>query len=174
MSLLCLLATYAQAQSSTTVTQVVDLSLTNTIVLKFTATNSTSGSAVSLPISTVSNYTSGVTSSTYQLSASSTKAFNIAVKSNASNFTYTGSYTTGTTMPVSGSLSVQVTANSTGGSIANNFNSYQSVTSSNQNILTGCTSGSSKLFSIQYRANPSMSYPAGTYTTSVVYTATQQ
>lgn len=171
---MCLLSSYAYAQSSTTVTQVVDVNLTNVIVLKFVSTGTSTGSAVTMPISTITNYTSGVTSSTYQMEVSSTKAFNITAKTNAANFTYTGSYTTGTTMPVSGKLKLQVTGNNTGGTISGGFGSYTSLTSSNQTFLTGGTAGDNKTYTIQYQAIPGLSYPAGTYTTSVVYTATQQ
>ena len=174
LSLFCLLSLKLSAQSTTVVTQQVDITLTNIIVLEFTSTGTNTGSAVTMPISTIANYTSGVSSSTYQLVAASTKAFNIQVKTNAANFTYTGSYTTGTTMPVSGKLKLQVTANGTGGSIQNSFSSYQSLTSTNQNLITGCTTGNNKTFSIKYQALPGMSYPAGTYATSVIYTATQQ
>jgi len=172
LSLFCLLSLKLSAQSTTVVTQQVDITLTNIIVLEFSSTGTNTGSAVTMPISTIANYSSGVTSSTYQLVAASTKAFNIQVKTNAANFTYTGSYTT--TMPVSGKLKLQVTANGTGGSIQNSFSSYQSLTSANQNLITGCTTGNNKTFSIQYQALPGMSYPAGTYATSVIYTATQQ
>jgi hypothetical protein len=174
LSLFCLLSFNAHAQSSTTITQQVDLSLTNVMVLEFVSTGTTTGSAVTMPISTITEYTTGVTSSTYQLYAASTKSFNIQVRTNAANFTYTGSYTTGTTMPVSGKLKLQVTANTTGGAIQNSFSSYQSLTSTNQNLITGCTTGNNKNFTIQYQAIPGLSYPAGTYSTSVIYTATQQ
>ena len=129
LSLFCLLSLKLSAQSTTVVTQQVDITLTNIIVLEFTSTGTNTGSAVTMPISTIANYTSGVSSST---------------------------------------------ANGTGGSIQNSFSSYQSLTSTNQNLITGCTTGNNKTFSIQYQALPGMSYPAGTYATSVIYTATQQ
>jgi hypothetical protein len=176
LSLLCLFAMKANAQSSTVETQQVDISLTNVITLKFVSTGSTTGSTVSMPISTISQYTSGVTSSAQQLIAASTKPFSITVRTNAANFTYTGSYTTGTTMAVSSRLKLIVSANSTGGSIASPFSSttYQTLTSTNQNLITNCTTGNNKTFSITYQAIPGLSFPAGTYTTSVIYTATQQ
>lgn len=174
LSLLCILVIPVCAQTTTTVTQVVDISLTNVITLKFTSTGTSTGSAISLPISTLTNYTSGVTSTTQQLNVSSTKPFNITVKTNAANFTYTGSYTTGTTMPVNSSLKLQVTANATGGSVAGTFSSYTFLTSTNQSLINSATTGANKTFSIQYQAIPGFGYPAGTYATSVVYTATQQ
>jgi len=173
LSLLCMLAFRGMAQSSTTITQQVDVSLTNVIELKFVATGTSTGTAVSMPISTIANYTNGVTSSTYQLTASSTKDFNVTVKTNAANFTYSGTYTTGTTMPVSGKLKLQLSGNNTGGSIGGTFASFTSLSSTDQNIITNGTSGNNKTFSVQYQAIPGLAYPAGTYTTSVIYTATQ-
>ena len=173
LSLLCVLVIPVCAQTSTTVTQVVDISLTNVITLTFNSTGTGTGSTVSLPISSITNYTTGVTSSTQQLNCSSTKPFAVTVKTNAANFTYTGSYTTGTTMPVSGKLKLQVTGNTTGGTIAGTFATYTSLTSANQNLISNATTGANKTFTIQYQAIPGLGYPAGTYTTSVVYTATQ-
>jgi hypothetical protein len=164
----------ASAQSSTTEVQQVDITLTNVITLKFSSTGTSTGSAATMSIANLSNYTNGVTSSTYQLTANSTKGFNVQVKTNAANFTYTGSYTSGTTMPVSNKLLLKVTANATGGSIAGSFSNFATLSSSNQNLITGCTNGTSKTFSIQYKANPGLAYPAGTYTTTVTYTVTQQ
>lgn len=173
LSILCVLATFANAQSSTTETEQVDVNLVNVIVLKFTSTGTETGSAVNLPISTLANYTSGVESAVQQLTASSTKNFAITVKANAANFTYTGSYTSGTTMPVSGKLNLRVTANATGGSIASPFSAYSTLTSTNQNLINAATLGQNKTFSVQYQATPGFGYPAGTYTTQIVYTATQ-
>lgn len=174
LSILCVLATFAKGQSSTTETEQVDVNLVNVIVLKFTATGTNTGSAVNLPISNLTDYANGVESSVQQLTASSTKNFAITVKANAANFTYTGSYTSGTTMPVNGKLKLRVTANATGGSIASPFSAYSTLTSTNQNLITAATLGQNKTFSVQYQATPGFGYPAGTYTTQIVYTATQQ
>jgi hypothetical protein len=167
----------ANAQNaSSTATQSVSLSLSNAIAITFTGSGTSTGGAVTLPFSTVSDYANGVTSTAQQLKVQSNLPFDVAVKANATNFTYTGSYTTGTTMPVSGVLKLMVTANSTGGSIASPFSSsaFATLTASNQNLITNGTYGSNQLFSVQYQATPGFTYPAGTYATSVVYTATQQ
>jgi hypothetical protein len=169
--------TAAIAQNaSSTATQSVSLSLSNAIAITFTGSGTSTGGAVTLPFSTVSDYANGVTSTAQQLKVQSNLAFDVAVKANATNFTYTGSYTTGTTMPVSGVLKLMVTANSTGGSIASPFSSsaFATLTDANQNLITNGTYGSNQLFSVQYQATPGFTYPAGTYATSVVYTATQQ
>lgn len=173
LSVLCVLSVIAKAQSSTTETEQVDLNLVNVITLKFVATGNNVGGAVILPITTIGDYTSGEESTPQQLTASSTKNFAITVKANAANFTYTGSYTSGTTMPVNGKLKLKVTANATGGSIASPFSAYSTLTANNQNLINAATLGNNKTFSVQYQATPGFGYPAGTYTTQVIYTATQ-
>lgn len=171
---LCLASSNALAQSSTTENEVVDINLVNVITLKFVATGNSTGSTVSLPFTTIDDFVNGEESSVQQLVAASTKPFNVTVKTNAANFTYNGSYTSGTTMPVNGKLRLRVTANGTGGSIASPFTAYSTLTSNNQNLINAATNGANKTFSVQYQAIPGLSYPAGTYTTQVIYTVTQQ
>lgn len=143
------------------------------MVLTFNSTGTSTGSAVSLNFTTINDFITGKESTVQQLTAASTKPFNITVKTNAANFTYTGSYTPVPVMPVNTKLRLRVTANSTGGSIASPFSAYSTLTSNNQNLINAATTGNNKTFSIQYQAIPGLSYPAGTYTTQVVYTATQ-
>ena len=171
------LAFNSNAQSaSATASQSASLVLSNAIAITFTGSGTSTGGAVSLPFTTVSDYANGVTSTAQQLKVQSNLAFDVAVKANASNFTYTGTYTTGTTMPVSGVLKLMVSANGTGGSITTPFSStaYSTLTSTDQGLIGNGTYGSNQLFSVQYQATPGFTYPAGTYNTSVVYTATQQ
>ena len=170
-------ATVSMAQNaSSTASQSTSLVLSNAISITFTGSGTNTGGAVTLPFSTVSDYANGVTSTAQQLEVQSNLPFDVTVNANSTNFTYTGSYTTGTTMPVSGVLKLLVSANSTGGSIATPFSStaYSTLTNTAQNLITNGTNGSSQLFSVQYQATPGFTYPAGTYTTDVVYTATQQ
>ena len=169
-------ASAANAQSaSATATQSVSLSLTNAIAITFTGSGTSTGGAVTLPFTTVASYASGVASAAQQIKVQSNKNFTVTVNANSANFTYTGSTTPSPTMPVSGVLALEVTANSTGGTIASPFSSssYATLTSSAQNLLNTCTYGGNQTFSVQYNATPGFAYPAGTYATSVVYTATQ-
>lgn len=171
------LSSAVQAQNaSATASQSASLILSNAIAITFTGSGTSTGGAVTLPFSTVSDYANGVSSSAQQLRVQSNLAFGVTVKANATNFTYTGSYTTGTTMPVSGVLKLMVSANSTGGTIASPFSStaYSTLTASDQNLINNGTYGANQLFSIQYMATPGFTYPAGTYNTNVIYTATQQ
>jgi hypothetical protein len=162
--------------ASANANQNVSLTLSNAIAITFTGSGTSTGAAVNLPFSTVSDYANGVTSSAQQLKVQSNLPFSVTVKANAANFTYAGTYTVGTTMPVSGVLKLMVSTNTTGGTICTPFSSvaYATLSAADQNLINNGTYGSNQLFSVQYQATPGFTYPAGTYTTQVVYTATQQ
>lgn len=167
----------ANAQNaSANATQNVSLTLSNAIAITFTGSGNNTGAAVNLPFSTVSDYANGVSSAAQQLKVQSNLPFGVTVKTNAANFTYAGTYTTGTTMPVSGVLKLMVSANTTGGTVATPFSTtaYSTLNATDQNLINNGNYGSNQLFSVQYQATPGFTYPAGTYTTQVVYTATQQ
>ena len=164
----------ANAQATSTANQNVALNLANAIAITFVSSGTATGTAVTIPFTTVAEYTNGVASAAQALKVQSNKAFNLTVNANAANFTYSGSTTPSPTMPVSGVLAAQVTANATGGTIASAFSAaYGNLTSTAQSLISGCANGGSQTFSVQYMATPGFSYPAGTYTTNVVYTATQ-
>jgi hypothetical protein len=164
----------ANAQATSTANQNVALSLSNAIAITFVSSGTATGTAVTIPFTTVADYTNGVTSSAQQLKVQSNKAFNVTVNANAANFTYSGTTTPSPTMPVSGVLAAQVTANGTGGTVATGFNSaYANLTSTAQSMISTCANGGNQTFSVQYMATPGFAYPAGTYTTNVVYTVTQ-
>ena len=166
-------STNAQTASATA-SQSVALSLSNAIAITFVASGTNTGTAVSIPFTTVADYTNGVTSSAQQLKVQSNKAFNVTLNANTSSFSYSGPTTPAPSMPVAGVLAAQVTANATGGTVASGFNgAYGGITNSSQSLISGCTNGGNQTFSIQYQATPGFAYPAGTYTTNVVYTATQ-
>ena len=169
-------AANAQTPASAAATQTTNLSLADAIELTFTGSGTATGSAVTMSFADVNDYANGVTSAAQALKVRSNKDFSVTVKSNAANFTYTGSTTPAPTMPVSGVLAVKVSANGTGGSIASPFSSsaYSTLTSSNQSQISGGTRGGNQTFSVMYQATPGFSYPAGTYAVDVVYTATQQ
>src|SRR5690606_13770768 len=139
-----------------------------------TSNESATGTSVSIPFTTVNDYANGVESDAQELKVRSNKNFSVAVKTNAENFSYTGNTTPTPTMPVSGVLAVKVTSNSTGGSIANSFSSYSSLSNSNQGLITAADRGGAQSFRVMYKATPGFAYPAGTYAVDVVYTATQE
>jgi len=174
-SFLCF-ASLANAQSaSSTATQQVSLSLSNAIAMTFTGSGTSTGGAVTIPFATVSDYANGVVTTAQALSVQSNKNFTITINANSANFTYTGSTTPSPTMPINGVLGVKVSANTTGGTIAAPFSAstYATLTSTAQNLITNATYGGAQNFSVIYKATPGFAYPAGTYATSVIYTATQ-
>jgi hypothetical protein len=161
----------AQASSST---QTVNLTFANVVEILFTGTGSTTGSNVTMPFTNLNDYTNGVESSDYQLRVRSNKDFNVTVKTNAANFTYSGTTSPAPVMSVSGRLLLKVTANSTGGNISSPFSGYTSLTSSNQNLITSGDRGGNQTFSVKYQGKPGFGYPAGDYNVNVIYTVTQQ
>ena len=167
-------AANAQTAASSSASQTTKLSLTDAVEIVFTGSGTATGSLVTLPFTTVDNYTNGVESAAQELKIRSNKNFGVTVKSNAANFTYSGSTTPAPTMPVSGVLNVKVSANGTGGSIAAPFSGYSSLTSSNQDLIADGTRGGNQTFSVMYKGTPGFSYPAGDYSVNVVYTVTQQ
>lgn len=164
------------AGESAGATQSTHLSLSNAIEITFVNNMSAYGADVTIPFSTVNDYANGVESDAQELKVRSNKDFSVAVKTNSANFTYTGNTTPAPTMPVENVLAVKVTANSTGGSIANPFSasSYATLSSSNQDLISGASRGGNQTFSVKYKATPGFAYPAGTYAVDVVYTATQE
>jgi len=165
----------AQAQVASTATQTVNLNLSNAIELTFTGSGTATGAAVNLAFNTVNDYANGVQSSAQELKVRSNKKFGVTVKSNATNFSYTGTTTPAPVMPVSGVLGLKVSANATGGAIATPFSAsaYNGLSSTAANLITNANNGGNQTFSVMYEATPGFAYPAGTYTVDVVYTATQ-
>jgi hypothetical protein len=171
-------ATFANAQSnaSGTASQTVQLALSNALEITFTGTGSATGSTVTIPFTTVNDYANGVASSAQEIKIRSNKNFGVTVKTSTANFSVTNNgVTTTSTMPAS-VLGIMVTANGTGGTIASGFSSsaYNSLSATAANLINNATYGGNQTFSVQYKATPGFAYPAGTYATDVVYTATQQ
>jgi len=145
----------SNAQSSNA-SHTVSLNLSNAIELTFTA----GASGVSMSFSTADHYQNGVdANNAASIRVRSNKVFNVAVKAGAANF----SSSSATTMPVSNVLFVKESAQS----------SYVNLSTTDQDLLTSQARGVTN-FDVSYRANPGFSYDAGTYTASVIYTATQQ
>jgi hypothetical protein len=161
------------ANAQTSATQTVNLSFANIVEILFTGTGSTTGSDVTIPFTNLNDYTNGVESSEYQLRVRSNKDFNVTVRTNSANFTYSGATSPAPTMPVSGKLLVMVSGNGTGGSIVSPFSGYSTLTSTNQNLISGGDRGGNQTFSVKYKGIPGFGYPAGDYTVNVIYTVTQ-
>lgn len=155
--------------------QAARLVMSNAIDITFSATNSSAGGTVSLVFDDINDFANGVNSDPYQIRVRSNKRFRVQAKTSASRFSYTGNTSPAPQMNVNSILFLKVTNNSTGGSVASNFNNkYRSMSSSNQTLISNGTAGGNKTFNVEYRATPGYNYPAGTYSVNVVYTATQQ
>ena len=174
--ILALVATAITANAQTsTGTQSLSMTTGNTVAITFTNNNTASGSTIALPFSTANDYANGIASSDQQIQIVSNKAFNVAVKAATSNFTYSGNISPAPAMPVNGILKIMVPSNATGGSIAAPFSAstYNNLTATSQNLITNGAIGTNQLFSVRYKATPGFSYPSGTYSVDIIYTATQ-
>jgi len=174
------LASNVNAQNSqnanATASQTVQLGLSNALEIKFGDNNSTVGNTVSLPFTTINDYINGVESSDIELKIRSNKEFTVSVKTSSNQFTYTGNANGNTNMPVTSTLGIKVSANATGGNIGSSFSatSYNHLNQNARSLLQNCDNGGNQTFAVKYKATPGFNYPAGTYTTEVIYTATQQ
>ena len=169
-------ASFAQSNASGTASQTVQLALSNALEITFTGNGSATGGTVTIPFTTVNDYANGVESGAQEIKVRSNKNFGVTVKTSTAYFSVTNSgVTTTSTMPAS-VLGIEVTANATGGSIASGFSAsaYNSLSATAANLISNASYGGNQTFSVKYKATPGFAYPAGTYATDVVYTATQQ
>lgn len=168
-------ATFAQNATSTG-QQTVQLALSNALDISFTANGTATGSTVSMAFTSANDYANGVESAAQELKIRSNKNFKVSVKSDLTNFAYSGSGNLYTAVVPSNIFELKVTGNSTGGSVATPFSTtgYSSLTTSDQDLILNGTNGDDKRFSIKYKSTPGFGMPAGTYSFDVVYTATQQ
>lgn len=168
--LLSIVATKAYSQNtSSAASQTVQLELSPAIQI-----NTVTSTNVNIGFSNVNHYSNGVQSTNQEFKVSSNQKFVVSVKTDANNFSYTGSTIPAPIMPVS-TLSLALFSNNTGGNIAPQVgsNNYVALSNSPQDILIDCNNGANQTFAVNYKANPGNNYPAGTYTVGVVYTATQ-
>ena len=171
------ISTVTKAQNASgTAQQSVQLGLSNALEITFVANNSATGATVSLPFTTADDYANGVESANQQLKVRSNKNFNVTVKTSGANFMVTNGGSTATSSMPASVLGVMVTNNSTGGQLGQGFSSssYKSLASTAANLITNANNGNNQNFTIKYKATPGFGYTAGTYSTDVVYTATQQ
>ena len=132
------------------------------------------GNAVEMPIHGVSALANGIESPPLEIKLKSTSAFDVSISASSNTFSYTGPSTSGTNMNVSDVLNVMITENNTGGSISSGFTQYQSVNGTTQKSIITSGQPGERAFSFKYKALPEFNYPAGTYTTDIVYTITKR
>lgn len=156
ISALALIAIVSGASAQTTTanaSQTVTLNLQNQIDISVTSATGTS-----FTFATPNDYTTGLTNasaSTFQVR--SNKAWAVTVKAAAATF----AGPVGNSMPAD-KLGVRLTGGST----------FTQLGTTAANFTSGARG--TETFTIDYNANPGFNYDQGTYTLSVVYTATQQ
>jgi hypothetical protein len=146
--------TSIQAQTTGTSNQTVSLTLKNAISLNIIAATGTT-----LTFDVPDDYANGIanaSASTFQVK--SNRPWSVSVKAAAA--TFSGPPAPAAAMP-SNVLSVRLSTGTT----------YTPLTTSVVSLTSGARGDMN--FSVDYRANPGFIYDAGTYTLSVVYTATQ-
>lgn len=161
--------------ASNTAQQTVQLALSNALDISFTDNGSTNGSTVSMPFTSVNDYANGVESAAQEIRVRSNKNFNITVKSASPYFSVTNNgNTTTSSMYVASVLDLKVTSNQTGGNVSWWYNGYGNVYNWAISLINGGSNGGNQTFSVKYKATPGFTFPAGTYSVDVIYTATQQ
>lgn len=177
------LTTAAKAQTinsnnaSSNAQQTVQLALSNALDITFvTASNTARGNTVTLPFTTTDDYANGVESTAQKLKVRSNKAFAVTVKTSGANFMVTDGINTSTSNMPASVLGLVVTDNNTGGQLGAGFSTstYKALSATAANLITNANNGGDQNFTVKYKATPGFAYPAGVYTTDVVYTATQQ
>lgn len=144
-----------KAQSTANTSQTVTLTLQNSIDISFT-----SASGTSFTFANTSDYQNGLTNANAAtLQVKSNRPWAVSVNTATANFS--GPSAPSPAMP-SSVLGVRLNGGSSFGAL-----------STTAAALTSGQRGVSS-FNVDYNANPGFSYDAGTYTISVVYTATQQ
>lgn len=155
-------------QTSSAASQSAILTMTDAIDISFV-----SASTVNLQFTTVNDFANGVESGDKTILVRSNQKFNVRVKTQSSRFSYAGLTSPTPSMPVNPVLKLKVTANNTGGSVSSGFTNYKSPSTSGSKIINNATAGGNNTFSVKYFANPGFSYPAGTYSVDIIYTATK-
>lgn len=161
----------AQNTSSTAV-QTAKLDLSDAIELSFI---NGAGGTLNFTYNTAAELISGKESVTQDLRVRSNKKFKVAVASSSTNFTYSGTYTVNNIIPVSTGLQVMVMANNTGGipTLQALLGWLGLTVGGGSTLLTYCNPGGNQTFTVKYKATPGILAAPGTYTTDVVFTATQ-
>lgn len=164
----------ARAQNETsTASQTTNLALSNAIEVSFAANGSNTGAALNFNFTSVNDYANGMESAPVQMRVKSNKKFNLAVKSNSAYFTYSGTTSPAPQMYVGTTLWFKMIQNNTGGWTYVN-NTYDYIDHYNWTFLYNGNNGGDQNFTLVYKVKPGFAFPAGNYTTDVIYTATQQ
>jgi hypothetical protein len=149
-----LINSYAQPGLGANTNHNISLGLTNAIEITFTA-----GQSININFSTANNYQNGVISNAAStIRIRSNKRFNLSARSATTHF----SSTSATPMPISGVLAARISMTP----------SFRNLSVNNTALLSNVSRGV-RTYDIDYRATPGFNYDAGTYTATIILTATQ-
>lgn len=175
LAIIAVAATAMAQNANSSGSQRAKLALSNAIDISFVSTGSSTGNTTTLAFNNVNDYANGVESGQITLKVRSNKRFMVRAKTSSNIFSYSGSTSPAPQMKVNKTLYIKVVANNTGGTVPNAVNNkYKNLRTSNRKLINKATPGGNNTFAVQYKADPGFEFPAGTYTTEVIYTATQQ
>ncbi len=161
----------AQTSVDAGASQTTNLALSNAIELTFA---SGSGGTSQMEFTSLNDLVNGVESNTQQLVVRSNKTFDVSVSCPSTNFSYSGNSLLNNILPVATALKITCTQ-ANGGTVPGQtgtwkgFNIFTPTT-----LLTDCDPGGNQTFTVKYKAIPGLQVASGAYTTSVIFTATQQ
>lgn len=172
MVLICYCAKGQHANSGGA--QALQLSLTEVVSASLFASDSGTSSSINIPIGGVNALADGTESHDIEVTLQSTADYDVSVSASSEYFTYNGTATNPAQMAVKDVLSIKITANNTGGAVSNGFTQYQPVDGTLNQLIIASGLRGTRTFSFKYMAQPGFNYPAGTYTTDIVYTITKK
>ena len=171
----CQLTATAQSSTNSGATQNTTLQMAELVSADFFDNGGNGGSStVELPLGGANTLEEGVESPEIEVILRCTTDFDLSVKASATNFTYAGSSTQNTTMPVEDVLAIVITENNTGGNVSNGMTQYKSISGSQGKTAISAGKRGETSFKFKYKATPGFNYAAGTYTTDIVYTLTKK
>ena len=170
LSLCCL--EYASAQGSEPA-QSATVKLKNIFSASVGSSNGQGGANVQIPIYGANALRNGIESSEMEVTLLCTSDFHISIASSSTNFLYTGPSTNNPIMPVKDVLSIIITENKTNGTISNGFNQYKNISKTAKQIINSGQLGI-RSFKFKYKAIPGFLYPAGNYSTDIIYTVVKK
>lgn len=157
--------------------QMMMMSLSNVIEISFTGNNSSFAAPVAMAFKNPSDFINGIESAPQEIRVRTNKAFNVNVKAKTNSFEYNGPQFPAPKIPVDNTLSMSVTDNGTGGTLApgtGGKNQYFGVTQENKSVIVGGGTGNNQKYSVKYKAKPGYNVPDGTYAVDLIYTASQE
>ncbi len=163
------LAHFAKAQNAGgSFHQRARLSLSNAIDIELQ-----SDPNLTLSFTNVNHYANHKKSAKQDLRVRSNKKFTISVRTSSANFSYSGSASPAPVMPVN-VLRLRLRNRPSGTVPGGTFlASFTPLSPTDQTMVAEANRGGNQVFRVKYQARPGFEYPAGTYTTTVIYTATQ-